>query len=116
MLQFTASDRRSSYHERAVRDGFGHALELFRAREQRRSSHSGTRFAPRHFVRVHHAQAKKAEVAHGASGGADVERVARTHQDDAQTVEFCRGKQERLFYISYWMEVLADRGKEIPSH
>jgi hypothetical protein len=30
----------------------------------------------------------KSEVAHGSSGRADVERIARVHQDDAQMIEF----------------------------
>jgi hypothetical protein len=36
----------------------------------------------------------KAKVAHGASGRANVERVARGHQDDAQMVEFNASRQE----------------------
>src|SRR4029077_2625818 len=93
-----ASSSRRSHDERAIRDGFAHAFELFRACEQRRSSHGGARLAKRNFVGIHHAQAEKAEVAHGTGGRADVERVASAHQDDAQTIEFRRSEQEQLFY------------------
>jgi hypothetical protein len=30
----------------------------------------------------------KPEVAHGASGSADIERIADVHEDDAQVIEF----------------------------
>ena len=43
------------------------------------------------------AQMAEAEVARGARGRADVERIARRDQDDAQTVEFSRSQQGRLF-------------------
>jgi len=39
----------------------------------------------------------KAEIAHGASGGTDVERVARRNQDDAQAVGFGSGQQALPF-------------------
>jgi len=35
------------------------------------------------FIRVHHAKMEESEVAHGAGGGADVEGIARTDEDDA---------------------------------
>ncbi len=44
-----------------------------------------------------HAQMPEAEVAHGARGRADVERIARRDQNDAETVEFSRSQQGRLF-------------------
>jgi len=100
LLQFPVAGSGCSHDERAVGHGFGHALELFRAREKRRGSHSGTRFAKRHFVGIHHAQAEKAEIAHDASNRADVERVASAHEDDAQAVEFGWSKQGGLFYAS----------------
>jgi len=43
------------------------------------------------------AQMTEAEVAHGARGCADVERIARRDQYDAQTVEFGLSQQGRLF-------------------
>src|SRR5581483_2329670 len=49
------------------------------------------RFAKRDLVRIHDAQVHEAEVAHGAGGGADVQRIARRNQDDAQAVRLgCR--------------------------
>ena len=41
------------------------------------------RLAERHIVGADHAQAREPEVRHSASGGADVERVARRYQDHA---------------------------------
>jgi hypothetical protein len=39
----------------------------------------------------------EAEIAHGARGRADIQRVARGHQNDAQAVELSGGWQARLF-------------------
>jgi hypothetical protein len=36
---------------------------------------------------------RAAEVAHGARGGADVQRISRRNEDDAQAVEFARKRQ-----------------------
>ncbi len=96
--QFAAADGGGSDDEGAVCDGVGHGLEPLGAGEQRRSSDSGTRFAKRQLERIHHAEMKEAEIAHGAGGGADVQRVARIHEDDAQAVEFGRSEQQGIIY------------------
>ena len=98
VLQFAAADGGGSNNEAAVRDGLGHGLELRGAGEKRRGSDGGTRLAEGQVVGVHDAKVEESEVAHGASGGAEVERVARGDEDDAQTVEFGSGKQERGVY------------------
>jgi hypothetical protein len=99
--QFPVTDRCGSNHQRAVGHGFGNALVLFRARQQRRSSDGGTRLAKGYVVRVHHSKPEKPEIADGASGRADVERIARGHQHNAQTVEFSRNRQGWLFYDAH---------------
>jgi hypothetical protein len=83
MVQFAAADRGGSNDEGAIGNGFGDSLKLFRAGEQRGGADGGTGLAKGDFVRVDHAQTEEPEVAHGASGGADIERVARGHQDHA---------------------------------
>jgi hypothetical protein len=40
---------------------------------------------------------KESKVAHGASRRANIKRVARSHQNHAQTIEFIRSRQECLF-------------------
>src|ERR1022692_4767007 len=94
------ADRRSSHHERAVGDGLGDSSVLFGAGQYGRSDDSGTSALKCHIVRVHHSQMLKSKVAHCPSGGTDVERVARVHQDNAQMVEFSRNRQAVLFYGS----------------
>jgi len=58
-------------------------FELFGTGEQRCGADGGTRLAKSQFIRVHHAKMEESEVAHGAGGGADVEGIARTDEDDA---------------------------------
>jgi hypothetical protein len=41
---------------------------------------------------------EETEVAHGASGSADVKRIARTDEDYAQAVEFGIGRQGNRVY------------------
>jgi hypothetical protein len=100
VLQFARADGGGSDDERAVCNSFGETLVFFSAREQGRSSDGGTRFAERQVVGVHDAEVEKAEVAHSAGGGADVEGIARVDEDDAQTVGFGMGRQERQVYNS----------------
>ncbi len=88
VLQDAAADGGGSNHERAVGDGFCNGVVLFGLRKQRGSSDGRTRFAKGRVVGVHQAQAKEAKVAHGARRSANVERIARGHEDDAQAVEF----------------------------
>jgi hypothetical protein len=87
----------SSDDEVAVRDGLGHGLEFFGAGEQRLRADGGMRFTESQFVRVHHAKMRESEVAHRTSGGADVQRIARLDEDDAQVVEFGRWRQGSEF-------------------
>ncbi len=99
MMQFPVADGRRPHHERTIGDRVSDGIEFFGAREQLRSSHGGARFAKRDFVGSDHAQAEKSEVAHGASGGANIERVARAYQDDAHVIEFGPVGQAAPFYI-----------------
>ena len=54
VLQFSVMYRRGSYHERAVGDGLGHTLVLFRARQQRRSADRGACLAKCRLVWIYH--------------------------------------------------------------
>ena len=94
VLQLTVTYRGSSDYKRAVRHGFGHALVFLCVRQQRRRTDSGARLTKSSFIWGYHSQVTETEVAHGASGRANVKRIARSHQDDAQTVEFSRNRQE----------------------
>src|SRR5271155_6138959 len=87
MLQIPVADGGGSDDERAVGDGFGDGLELFGTLEYVRRADGGARFAKRRLVGIHHAQMPKSEIAHGAGGRADIERVARGDENDAQAVE-----------------------------
>ncbi len=93
VLRLAAADGGSANNEGAIRDGFGDRFEFFGAGEQWLSTNGGTRFAKGRFVGIHDAQMEEAEVAHGASGGANVERIARLDKDDAQVVELGKGRQ-----------------------
>ncbi len=45
-------------------------------------AHGGTGFLESHLVRVHETKIGEAEIAHGASGGADVQGIARRDEND----------------------------------
>ncbi len=95
-------------NQRTISHGFGNGLVLFRRGEQLRSADCGTSFAECGFERSHDAQAEEAEIAHGPRGSADVEGIARGHQDDAQTIKFKRNGQECLFYLRLRAKVRCD--------
>jgi len=88
MLQVTVADGGSSNDQRTVRNRFGHGLVFFGGRQHGCGADGRTSIAKGHVVWIYHPQMLKSEVAHGSSGRADVERIARVHQDDAQMIEF----------------------------
>jgi hypothetical protein len=98
VLGLAASDSCGADNEGTIRDGFGDGFEFRSLCKQRRSANGGTRFAESQFIGVHNAQMEEAEVTHGASGGANVERVAWLDEDDAQAVGFGIRRQGRRVY------------------
>ena len=93
MQRVAAANGGGADDERAVRDSFGERLEFFSAGEKRRCTHSGACFTKSQFVGIHDAKMEETEVAHGPGGGADVERIARVDEDDAQVIELGWGGQ-----------------------
>jgi hypothetical protein len=93
VLQFAVADGGGADDEGAVRDGFGEGGEFFGGGEDGGSADGGAGFTKSQFVWIDHAEVEETEVAHGAGGGADVERIARVDEDDAQAVEFGTGGQ-----------------------
>ena len=87
VLRFAAANGGGADDESAVRNGFGNSLELFGASEKRRGAHGRACFTKSQFVGIDDAKVEEAEVAHGAGGGANVERIARVDEDDAQVIE-----------------------------
>ena len=84
--------------ESAVCHGFGETLELFGTGKKRRGADGRARFTKSQFVRIHDAKMEKAEIAHGAGGGADIERIARIDEDDAQAIELGLGRQGKTLF------------------
>jgi hypothetical protein len=94
LAQFPITGSGGAHNQGAIRHGFCHAAILLRLRQQWRRAHSGTGFAERRFIRIHHSQAGKAQVAHGPRRRANVERIAGRNQHDADAVEFRISRQE----------------------
>ena len=103
-----------SDYERAICDSFGYALEFLGAGEELRGAHCGTRFAKGNFVRVHGSQVGESEIAHSASGRAEIERIARRHQHHAKIGEISRSSQAPRFYAAGrdWAAATEDRLEE----
>jgi hypothetical protein len=93
MLQIAMTNCGGSDYQRAVGNRFGHRFVLYRAGQDGRGVHGGTGALKCDLVWIHHPQMVKPEVAHGPSGRADVERIPRLHQDDAQMIEFGGSRQ-----------------------
>ncbi len=88
MLQVAMANCCGSDNERAIRDRFGYGAVLFGAGQHGGGAHGGTGALKCHIVWIDYPQAVKTKVAHCPSGCADVERIARVHQDHAQMIEF----------------------------
>jgi hypothetical protein len=97
VLRLATANSGGTDHKGAIRDGFGDRFEFSGAGKQRFRADGGTRFAERKFVRVHDAKMQKAEIAHSACGGPDIEGIARLDEDDAQMIEFGTGSQGSEF-------------------
>ena len=104
VLQLTLSNGSSSDNECAIDDRFRDGFEFRSLRKQRRCTNSGTRLAKSQLIRVDNAKMEEAEIAHGASRCADVERIARSDKNDTQAVgvsvgnhgdKFTAGKKRR---------------------
>jgi hypothetical protein len=94
VLRFAAAEGGGADDEGAVSEGFGKGFEFFGAGKNRGGAYGGTGFAKGKFVGVDDAKMEEAEIAHGAGCSADVERVARSDEDDAEAVELVGGGQE----------------------
>jgi len=92
VLQLTLSNGSSSDNECAIDDRFRDGFEFRSLRKQRRCTDGGTRLAKSQLIRVDNAKMEEAEIAHGASGCADVERIARSHKNDTQAVGISVGE------------------------
>jgi hypothetical protein len=93
MSQVAIPHCRSSNHQRAVGNRFGYGFEFFGARQYVGCAHGGASAFKSHIVGIHYTQMLKSEIAHRPRGCADVEGIARVHQDDAQTIEFSSARQ-----------------------
>ena len=93
--QLTSVPGRRAYHKPAIGHGFRYALAFFRVSEQRGGADRRARLAKCNLVRIYNPEVEKAEITHGARGGADVEGIPRGYQDDA--AEFSGNRQQGLF-------------------
>jgi len=93
MLQVAMADGGGSDHQRAIGNRLGYSFVLFSSGQHLRGAHGGTRALKCHIIRIHYPEMLKSKVAHRPSSRADVEGIARVHQDDAQTIEFSRNRQ-----------------------
>ena len=109
VLRLAAADGGGTDNEGAIRNGFGNGFELFSAVKQWRGANGGTRFAEGQVVGIHDAKMKETEVAHGASGGANVERIAGLDEDNAQVVELGEGRQGSEFTAGEKQQVKRER-------
>jgi len=98
VLQLTLAHGSGSHDECAILNGVRDGLELLGLGKQWSRANGGTRLAKCQFVGVHHAEVEETKVAHGACGGADIERVARRDENNAQVVGFgFRGQDGRVY-------------------
>lgn len=99
VLKIAVSDGGGADDERAIGDGLGDRSEFLCVGEDigccahgRASAFKGD------VIGIDDMQVKESEIAHGASGRADVQGIARVDQDDAQAIEFRGSSQADLFY------------------
>ena len=87
MPHFPAADRRGSHDQSAIGHGLTDGGEYARVGEEFGGANRGARFAEGWLIRIDETKVEETEVAHRASGGADVEGIARGDENDAEMVE-----------------------------
>jgi hypothetical protein len=98
VLQVAMAYSGGSDHERAVGNRLSYGFEFFSVGQQVRCAYGGACVLKGDIIGVYDPQVKKSKIAHCPSGGADVQGIARVHQDHAQMIEFSRNSQARIFY------------------
>src|SRR5580704_4513434 len=93
MLQVAMADGGGADNQRAIRNRFGYGFIFFSAGQDGCGADGRTGALKCHIVGIYHPQMANSEVAHCPRGRADVEGIARVHQDDAQMIEFGRNRQ-----------------------
>jgi hypothetical protein len=96
MLEVAMADRCGPHDKRAIGNGLGNSFVLFSAGQNIRGIHGGACALKSHVVGIHHTEMAKSEVAHRPGSRANVEGIARIHQDDSQMIEFSRNRQAVL--------------------
>lgn len=98
MLNLTVAERGGADDERAVGDSFGEGGEFFGLLHDGGGADGGAGFAESEVVGLDDTEVEESEVAHGASGGAEVEWVAGADQNNTevgcreQTIILRRGR------------------------
>ena len=82
MFQHAGTNGRGANHQRAIGHRFGHGEIFPRLLQHRMSFYRRTGFAEGNRVGIHQAKFGESEIAHGAGGGSEVQRIARGNQDD----------------------------------
>jgi hypothetical protein len=88
MMELAMSDGGGSHNKGAVSDGIGDGGEFLRVGQDFCRPYGGACGAKCDVIGVDDAQVGKAEIAHGAGCGSQVEGVVGRYQDDAEAVEF----------------------------
>lgn len=90
LLELAPTRRSSADHQPAIRHCFGNARKLSRVAKHRTRTHARTRFTKRRLIGRNQTQILDAEILHCARNGANVQRIARTHQHDRQLPQLIR--------------------------
>ena len=82
VFQHAGPDGRGADHQRAIGHGLGDGRIFAGLFQHGVRFHGRASFAEGDGVGIHQTKFGEAEVAHGAGGGPDIERIARRNQDD----------------------------------
>ena len=90
MLQIAMANSSGADYERAVGHSVRDGCIFLRSGQKISAAHGGARLAKGAFERIDDSQVRAPEVAHRAGSRANVERITRRNEYDAQAVEFTR--------------------------
>jgi hypothetical protein len=92
MLQIPVTHRSGSNDKRAIFYGLGDSFIPLRIRKDLGSTNGGACFSKGWRVRIHKPERLKPEIAHGSGDRSNIQRIARSDQDDVDAAKVVDGR------------------------
>jgi hypothetical protein len=106
MLQISRIGDGGSYHQFAIRHRLGHSVVLLRLCQEIGGSDRRPRLSKSPLIRIHHAQWRNTEIAHGSGRRAYVQRISGCNQHHPQISQIVYHSSPRASIYFFYCTIL----------